>query len=49
MVLVGGGTFIMGSDEYEPEESPAHWVQVDGFEIEGLDVSVYLFYEVGIP
>lgn len=31
MVRVPGGTFLMGSDDFYPEERPAHPVAVDGF------------------
>ena len=31
MVWIPGGTFIMGSNDHYPEESPAHPVTVDGF------------------
>jgi formylglycine-generating enzyme required for sulfatase activity len=31
MVWVSGGEFMMGSDDYYPEERPAHKVRVDGF------------------
>jgi formylglycine-generating enzyme len=31
MVWVPGGEFLMGSDDFEPEEAPAHRVRVDGF------------------
>lgn len=31
MVWVPGGTFLMGSDDFYPEERPAHRVAVDGF------------------
>jgi formylglycine-generating enzyme required for sulfatase activity len=31
MVWVPGGTFLMGSDAFYPEERPAHRVTVDGF------------------
>ncbi len=31
MAWVPGGTFLMGSDKYYPEEAPAHRVHVDGF------------------
>ena len=31
MVWIPGGTFVMGSDKYYPEEAPAHEVTVDGF------------------
>src|SRR3954452_22441775 len=30
-VWIEGGTFLMGSDEFYPEERPAHPVHVDGF------------------
>jgi sulfatase modifying factor 1 len=31
MVWIPGGTFMMGSNEFYPEEAPAHSVTVDGF------------------
>jgi formylglycine-generating enzyme required for sulfatase activity len=31
MVWIPGGTFLMGSDAYYPEEAPVHAVTVDGF------------------
>jgi formylglycine-generating enzyme len=31
MVWIPGGTFLMGSDNFYPEERPAHRVTVDGF------------------
>lgn len=31
MVWIPGGTFLMGSDDFYPEERPAHHVTVDGF------------------
>ena len=31
MVRIPGGTFLMGSNDHYPEESPAHVVTVDGF------------------
>src|SRR3954468_15926511 len=31
MVWIPGGTFLMGSDDFYPEERPAHRVTVDGF------------------
>ena len=31
MVWIPGGTFLMGSDRFYPEERPAHRVAVDGF------------------
>ena len=37
-VYVEGGTFIMGSDDREPDESPAHEVSLDGFMIGKYEV-----------
>ncbi|AKC85889.1 formylglycine-generating enzyme family protein [Pseudoxanthomonas suwonensis] len=34
MVLISGGTFLMGSDRHYQEEAPAHRVTVDGFLID---------------
>src|SRR5690606_17596074 len=34
MVFIGGGTFMMGSEKFYPEEKPAHKVTVDGFWID---------------
>jgi formylglycine-generating enzyme required for sulfatase activity len=34
MVWVPGGTFLMGSNDFYPEERPAHHVTVDGFWID---------------
>ncbi|HJW64416.1 MAG TPA: SUMF1/EgtB/PvdO family nonheme iron enzyme, partial [Actinomycetes bacterium] len=31
MVWVDGGRFLMGSDDFYPEERPVHRVEVDGF------------------
>jgi len=31
MVRVPGGTFLMGSNDFYPEERPVHRVSVDGF------------------
>ena len=31
MVWVDGGRFLMGSDDFYPEERPVHQVEVDGF------------------
>jgi formylglycine-generating enzyme len=31
MVRVPGGVFVMGSDDFYPEEAPTHEVEVDGF------------------
>ena len=34
MVLIPGGTFVMGSDSHYAEEAPAHEVRVDRFWID---------------
>jgi formylglycine-generating enzyme required for sulfatase activity len=39
MVLIPGGTFVMGSDHHYPEEAPAHEVDVDGFSIDRYPVT----------
>ncbi len=39
MVVVEGGTFVIGSDDHEPEEAPAHRVTVDGFAIDRFAVT----------
>ena len=31
MLWIPGGTFLMGSDDFYPEEGPVHEVAVDGF------------------
>jgi formylglycine-generating enzyme required for sulfatase activity len=31
MISIPGGTFLMGSNDFYPEERPAHRVMVDGF------------------
>lgn len=40
MVRVPGGEFLMGSDDFYPEERPAHRVAVDGFWIDRGPVTV---------
>ena len=39
MVRVPGGTFLMGSADFYPEERPAHLVTVDGFWMDELPVT----------
>lgn len=39
MVLIPGGTFVMGSDRHYPEEAPAHWVSVSSFWIDRTPVT----------
>lgn len=40
-----GGSFLMGSDRHYPEEAPAHWEQVEGFEIQDTPVTNVMFAE----
>jgi formylglycine-generating enzyme required for sulfatase activity len=40
MVWVPGGTFLMGSEEFYPEERPVHPVTVDGFWMDRFEVTV---------
>jgi sulfatase modifying factor 1 len=40
MVWIEGGSFLMGSDEFYPEERPVHEVAVDGFWIDEHQVTV---------
>ncbi len=43
MVWIPGGTFRMGSDDWYPEERPAHPVSVDGFWMDDHQVTVAEF------
>jgi len=43
MVLIEGGSFLMGSDSFYPEERPVHRVEVDGFWIDRHQVTVAEF------
>jgi len=43
MVEVAGGRFLMGSDDFYPEERPVHPVGVDGFWIDQYPVTVAQF------
>src|SRR5215213_8117336 len=38
-IWIEGGTFLMGSDEFYPEERPARHVHVDGFWIDAGPVT----------
>ncbi len=40
VVWIPGGTFIMGSDDFYPEERPAHEASVDGFWMDACPVTV---------
>ncbi|HEY4634521.1 MAG TPA: SUMF1/EgtB/PvdO family nonheme iron enzyme, partial [Candidatus Limnocylindrales bacterium] len=40
MVPIPGGTFLMGSEEFYPEERPIHPVSVDGFWMDEHPVTV---------
>ena len=39
LVWIPEGTFLMGSDDFEPEEAPAHPVRVDGFWMDACAVT----------
>jgi sulfatase modifying factor 1 len=43
MVAVEGGSFLMGSDDFYPEERPVHPVSVDGFLMDEHPVTVAAF------
>jgi formylglycine-generating enzyme len=43
MVWIPGGTFLMGSDDFYPEERPAHATSVDGFWMDDHPVTVAEF------
>ena len=43
MVLVPGGVLLMGSDDYYPEERPAHEVRVSSFLLDRAPVTVAQF------
>src|SRR5688572_27330160 len=43
MQWIPGGAFLMGSDDFYPEERPAHRVTVDGFWIDDHPVTVAEF------
>jgi formylglycine-generating enzyme required for sulfatase activity len=43
MAWIPGGTFLMGSDDFYPEERPAHRVSVDGFWMDQYPVTVAEF------
>lgn len=45
MVLIDTGAFTMGSDDFYPEEAPAHRVQVDAFYIDRYPVTNAQFAE----
>lgn len=40
MILLKGGSFVMGSEKGMPDESPAHTVEIDSFWIDETEVSV---------
>src|SRR3954453_8493173 len=43
MVWIPGGTFLMGSVDFYPEEQPIHRVEVDGFWMDSHPVTVTEF------
>jgi len=44
MVAIPAGSFVMGSDDGDPEDAPAHEVEVDAFEIDRFEVTNVDFY-----
>ena len=40
MVWIPGGAFLMGSEQFYPEERPVHPVSVDGFWMDRFEVTV---------
>ncbi len=49
MVLLPGGTFIMGSDQGARDEAPAHKVTLTGFLMDKYEVSHELYAKVQLP
>src|SRR6476620_2318028 len=45
MLYVSGGTFMMGSDKFYPEEKPVHKTTVDGFWMDKYPVTNKAFSE----
>jgi len=43
MIAIAAGSFLMGSDDFYPEEAPARRVEVDGFSIDERPVTVAEF------
>jgi formylglycine-generating enzyme required for sulfatase activity len=43
MLWIPGGTFLMGSDDFYPEERPAHPVRISGFWMDEHAVTVAEF------
>ena len=43
MVLIPAGEFVMGSDEYESDEKPAHTVNLDAYYIDKYEVTNELY------
>ena len=40
MVWIPGGAFLMGSEQFYPEERPIHQVSVDGFWMDRFEVTI---------
>jgi len=49
MVYLPGGEFIMGTDQGNPDEAPAHKVRVSSFLIDKYEVTQDLFDKVQLP
>jgi sulfatase modifying factor 1 len=45
MVFIEGGSFMMGSDKFYPEEKPVHKVSVDGFSMDKFQVTNKAFQD----
>jgi formylglycine-generating enzyme required for sulfatase activity len=49
MVLLRGGEFTMGSNQGNPDETPAHKVELTGFAIDKFEVTGEMFAKVQLP
>jgi formylglycine-generating enzyme required for sulfatase activity len=47
MVFIDGGTFMMGSDKFYPEEKPVHKVTVNGFWMDKCPVTNFGWISAG--
>jgi formylglycine-generating enzyme required for sulfatase activity len=49
MVCLPGGTFLMGNDRDNPDEAPAHKVQLSAFLMDKFEVTHEMFAKVQLP